>query len=839
MSISKKRIALVLAVLNLVSVFIFCAGVEAASSVIASYDMNTSYSQSGNTYIKEASSNGMDLWVPDTAGFALANVNSNTTYSNQKAAYVNNAHYIVQNAEPLLNTLDTAFTYEVWLKLPADLDGNTHGILNVGNSPNHSAINEMTVLKNEQGLGSLVYRRFFEQGQNYWEIGQKLTLNQWHHIVLSYDSVSPNNDPIILIDGTKSDMTKAIANASGAAMMHDSTNNEAAIGWKTLDTASSLPKTYFGKATFYSGCFTEAEAIESYNQSVSNYEPEFNVQIKDVFNNVVPQENLYSMYPQGNKIEIDFTGADKYTVTNDSVYIADITSNSWINYTGTWSDNKYILSDISLTNGDLYKLTINGVKDTNGQPIRSAAQELTFIPQTNSSLVALAKYENLQNVQNFVQQPYGKTGTIVNSMDNSNYQLTLEAYDSTVKVQNVTYGDNYALRANNSAYMVGSTQGLAQQLNGAFTYETWVKVNSVTDWRGIFGIGVPSNDDHTNLWLGSDGSLTFVRKFDTRQGYWFTAGGVFPIGQYNHLIVSYDPSSVNNVPEIYVNGKRITGLTTATSPSGTAATASANAIVTLCGTVYQRGTRKLAADFSTATIYTGKATTYEVIDKYNSTKALYETPYEVKIYDANNTMYEKTQLNSVSNTGTMTIDLSGVDSSTISGNIYAVNKATNQATQLSGTLSGSLYTIPLSSLQPADYILTVDKGILNTSLNAIRTTAYTLDFSIINSLINVLNVNLYDESNQVIPDTITAPVNAKAKATVKNNTEISVNATIYMAIYDGNKLVSVKAGTKPVLADKTEYAVETSDYITIDQNSVIKVMLWNDKQEPLFEGLTK
>ena len=101
------------------------------------------------------------------------------------------------------NIWDSGGTFEAWVKIRSDGGANNGQIINKDewwvNVSNESA-----------GTVKVVFTLQFDGGFGIWSTtSNEVTLNEWTHIAITYDSDSTANDPIIYIDGSSVTITES------------------------------------------------------------------------------------------------------------------------------------------------------------------------------------------------------------------------------------------------------------------------------------------------------------------------------------------------------------------------------------------------------------------------------------------------------------------------------------------------------------------------------------------------------------------------------------------------------------------------------------------------------
>lgn len=761
-------------------------------------------------------------------------------YSSQNAVYPINANDFnffeakdKQKAESVLDALDSAFTFQTWIKLDPSvitLDKSfSSALFWVVDGANENFPIQLSFSK-QSGNDKvyLVLRRKFDEGERYFEVSEGIKIGEWTNIIISYDASSINNTPLAVINGVVATAKhpEVMGVPSGLAKVHTEGSHTLELG-RTFSSGAYqfLTGTAFAKTGFYGENITEAKAIETYNQEKVAYEAEFDVKMYDVFSNLIPAYEKDTLKESGNVITIDFSEINHDTVNSESVYIADTTENEWLSYTGTWNNDIYTISDFELEAGHSYQLVLKEtILKADGNAFRSAEQTVDFKCDDEIALKEVVRW-NAADAQ---------ITNGVGSIADDKYPLTIAWTDGFKNLHDVTYNTDRVLSATYSAYWAEGESGkaLASELDGAITYETWV--NILTDNRdtiALFSIGDLNDANHTTVWTGKDGNITFIRKYSQVQGYWFTEGGVLPRDKFTHFMITYDPATPEILPVIYVNGVKYTGKwTTASAPAGTPATSDnlTAPMVTVCSGTYNNAFTKVPGAWATSAIYKGVASEYDAYQKYMSEMSKYEKAYDIKILKADGSVYDIQSLNAISGASSLQIDLSGTNAT--AADIILTDKISGENVALNGAIDeNGIYTASLSGIDNSDYTLTISKEILNAENVKVRTTDYTLDFSYNDVDFGVTSLKFADEIGNEF-DNILNAYKVKAVAKIKNYTSQKV-PYVYIAVYNKgtNKLTAVNMGTFKTGSSDT---LETG-YIEIPANSDVKVMLWDGDMKNL------
>lgn len=146
-------------------------------------------------------------------------------------------------------------SFSFWAYRTADGGGNLGRMFDkiTGGSSTESFINDTS------SSGIYTYERVFSTTTGKWRIVRP-SADAWHHIVITFDSSSVNNDPIIYVDGVSASVTE-ISTPVGTA----NTNSDPyIIGNRGSDKARCWAG-YIDDFRIYNRILTQAEVTSLYN----------------------------------------------------------------------------------------------------------------------------------------------------------------------------------------------------------------------------------------------------------------------------------------------------------------------------------------------------------------------------------------------------------------------------------------------------------------------------------------------------------------------------------------------------------------------------------------------
>lgn len=555
--------------------------------------------------------------------------------------------------ENILNALDGIFTFSTWIKIDSRMTSDSVIFSMIDKA-------KSTVVPAELRLsakGGLTFIRKFENSYAYLEVSEKLEKDKWYNVVISYNPATPT-ELLAIINGKVATVKQgAVTTPSGNAVNHTKDSDVFTIGRSYIDgVLRDLYGATMGETAIYTGTITEAAAIANYNQNVGYYESSYNVKFYDSFDNFI--ENLAKVRASGNTVKIDFSGksVDRATVSN--VHIEDNEGN-YITATSAWesdSSDVLILSDFALTDGKDYNLVVAGVKNTDGESLRTADFYLPFkCNDSISSVTALAKYEAPEKRPTY--QGTGIYGTFRIEIPNTAGTDYPSLFFRPFKADYVSKFNSEALNSyyvysgvNLYNYLDDTTEenkksaaALASKMDVNYTYETVVRIDN---FKGIPNTLVSVGKDagsHTQLYISEDHTkLTLRREYDKGAAY-FSAGFQFEAGKYYHIILSL---ADKKFPVAYINGAKYTmtrsggidissesyfnnfnyvkaeSLIT-TDESGN--TTYPNVWILNWGSGTYASTRRPNATWAMSNIYEGVVDSYDAAKMYEESKAKFET----------------------------------------------------------------------------------------------------------------------------------------------------------------------------------------------------------------------
>ena len=648
--INKKLFSIITAFLVLASCFTFTAFADTEDTSVneitpvAVWDMSNIGSFSANKqYIYDTNGeNALNAFFGVTRGKFNGNENSSDTISDSGKSY-----FFLDGGknEAILNALDGAFTFSTWIKLDErfkEYCGNGTAIFWVTNGSNTNypiqlSLNQSKNETNEFQGGKLILRRRFDTGELYAEIGTLIPLNEWTNIIISYDPSSASNMPQVLINGNVVSVIQsgAITAPAGNVKVHTSDTDTFEMGRTFEGSYQFLRGCTLSKTGIYSGCITEGAAIETFNTEKPSFESAYDVKFYDIGGALIT--NLNTVKECENTVKIDFSGADKATVTPENVYIVDKSTDLYVPYSASWENDIYAISDFTLSDGMSYELIIKDIKDTNGEFIKEGEFKLPFICSETSSLISLARYESPEISEGWTSQWGGYTTYVADTLSNSTYpKMQLDIVSAREKYNENVLNSYYTYTGNWTYFHIDSPE-LAAQLDDAVTYEIYVKIDRFNDSRSYHPfLSVP---DIQMIFAYNDGALYMDRSYDSGSLRYKAQGINLEAGKFYHIICTYEFSSKIVQPVFYVNGVRYEteATTLGVNPAqGNPKKAAATDDVKV--TIMNNGgltASKSPCTWAMSGFYKGIADSYDAYKMYETAKAKFET-FNVEFKDENN-----------------------------------------------------------------------------------------------------------------------------------------------------------------------------------------------------------
>ena len=476
---------------------------------------------------------------------------------------------------------DGKFTFETWLYLPdaTSLAAAITPLIYVGDASTYNLRIELKNLTTEDvSKGYIQFDRTFQSGG-----GKKVKTDavveygKWNHIFISYDPSLTTNMPVVCINGE--DISATLTSFAATALDEsDTARTGANYSMYTLfgqdrTGVNSIVKAKWADIKVYDDNLTVLDAYNSFTENAPAYEENYDVKIYDASNTVVSGSALNTMFDEGNYIE--YTPATGAVYDEEDFVIYDVTDDKQVTFDAGLEDGKYVIDNFKLTKNHDYKLYIKPIADADGNLYRTTNQVIEFkctksdeisVPYLHYDFAGLTK-EDIARLA--VDTKVGTTGA---------YKLYVDA-GSTNKSSISTIADNaYAkpmsgITFANRTYLnvvsacdtaAGTKTHVKDMLDGAFTFETWIKVPDSTSLGGsgnLLRVGNAStynlNIDLKNVAVDEETNkmnIWFDRTYASGGGRKLRTEGIMEYGVWNHIVISYNPVTPESKPVIVVNG---------------------------------------------------------------------------------------------------------------------------------------------------------------------------------------------------------------------------------------------------------------------------------------------
>lgn len=476
---------------------------------------------------------------------------------------------------------DGAFTFETWLWMKDSTSLNHQNsagkpILAVSDGSTYN-LKFKLVDSTDDGKAYFEFDRTFSAGGGVKLKSQAVVeYGKWNHIVVSYDPSSSLNKPVICLNGeTVSDLTYfgTLPAETETARTGENYTMNTKIGQENT-TAQSIEKAKWADIKIYNTNISAADAYNAYAASVATFEDNYNLKIKDISGNVISGDALKTMQDVGNTIEFTANDGDEYSIENFVLY--DATDDKELGLEMDQEENTATISGFKLTKNHSYKLYVKPVKDSNGKAYRTTDQVIEFTCTKSDDIPApylaydFGSVTKKGNEKATVAPTTGSTGT---------YSLFVDAsttHPSTIATADNDYANPMsAITFGNRTYMsivdaANDNADVKTMLDGAFTFETWIKVPNKdafktysTELNGspILRVGNASTYNlsiEVQNWIDGEHEgmgITFDRTYSNGSGkkVWVNKP-IMNYGEWNHIVVSYNPESITSLPTIVVNG---------------------------------------------------------------------------------------------------------------------------------------------------------------------------------------------------------------------------------------------------------------------------------------------
>ena len=365
---------------------------ENGLNLIAQWDMQN-YTIVGDTYkINDASGNDIVLNMFNTFDNKVTiGKNEDNTYaenyymqhqfpSNNAQQYNSEDGTYSDYPEKLFEAFDSKYTFETWFKMdePVPVLGGIFEVTSDGN------IGFTTVLQagndNSSGKLGLTLRQQYEVGAKYYEIDKRLDYGKWHHILVSYDVSSVNNEPLVMINGEKAitnDVFTTIDPSSGNPKQHTPNESTFKLGhYHEGATGSALWDSQFSRTKIFSGIVSEEQAKTFYEHELADFEYDFGIKLYNSQN----EEIGYEDYIVNSHKSINYFTLNTKNVGDleGKIYAVNKDSGEKITLSGTMDNDLFTVNFEPLSTGDYTLYLSNDITDINGHKIRNTDYTLDF-----------------------------------------------------------------------------------------------------------------------------------------------------------------------------------------------------------------------------------------------------------------------------------------------------------------------------------------------------------------------------------------------------------------------------------------------------------------------------
>lgn len=299
-------------------------------------------------------------------------------------------------------------------------------------------------------------------------------------------------------------------------------------------------------------------------------------------------------------------------------------------------------------------------------------------------------------------------------------------------------------------------------LDGAFTFETWVWVKDSTS-MGSGGTQL--------LWVGDSSTynlkvnlerdisknkmrIYFDRTFEDGGGKKQATGYVMDYGVWNHIFISYDPSSNANLPTICLNGEYLS--VSATQTNSTADKARMSDTYTGFTTQIGAGSGYTNGMFHTAwsgiKIYDQALTASDALEHYNASRESFMGAYKVKELRNNETATKvDDDLELSEGKIEFDFDFTDIKPASVNATNIKVLDSDNKDAGFDVALNGTTATISKKFVQDGTYTLKISGDMLDTTGAKYRSIGWELPFTVV--INNTLRDEIVEDINELMNDT--------------------------------------------------------------------------------------
>lgn len=146
--------------------------------------------------------------------------------------------------------------------------------------------------------------------------------------------------------------------------------------------------------------------------------------------------------------------------------------------------------------------------------------------------------------------------------------------------------EKMAIKTDGSAqYIYWSASNLSGITSKSISY--WIYKTAYATDRYVFllisTVDSASHENNSNSFdVSNNGDISFTASFSTEQGVWRSAGSTIPLNTLTNVVITFDGSSYENNPILYINGAS-TNFPELFAPSGSYVTSSNNPYIFLSG----------------------------------------------------------------------------------------------------------------------------------------------------------------------------------------------------------------------------------------------------------------
>jgi len=373
-----------------------------------------------------------------------------------------------------------------------------------------------------------------------------ISINKWHHIILTYDPSSTSNNPILYVDGIEISWSTTIGTVGGSEI-YQGFNNEfgeqhAWIGTTSVGLGGFFDG-YIDEMAIFNRSLTLAEVvmIEGNGRKKSLTNLGLNSDLAAWYGMGDSTDNRYKRI-DGNTIIYDMSKHNRHSESGLSLKMS-ILNEDYPNFHKYHRNTSYRASDKHTQ--DDPDLVVRHDNAFVGSTLPRSDFQYSWIDKTIGHDYGIRSGK--QNIFGYAP----KNGEIVVDQKADEYAY-FNGTDSYINFGTGATWDG----------IIGNGSGTG---TSKMTFSVWINNLGTGDQRILdFGYG------DVSLYIEDDNRIVFLTKWVNTSGkvYWKTDINAINLREWVHLVLQYDASSSSNKPSLYINGVGVVLAESGTAPTG-------------------------------------------------------------------------------------------------------------------------------------------------------------------------------------------------------------------------------------------------------------------------------